>query len=146
MLNIEAEGKVGTFYFRKGELIFANMNPEEEKKKVGQFLIEKGQLTEDQLNDALASFHLKGRTRRLGQILIKKGYITRTELISAIKDQMEEVVLEALSWKEGHFLFMGNDKPENEDILLDIKVDYLILKGLQRLQAENEEREKQPAP
>ena len=85
-------------------------------------------------------FQQDSNAQRVGQVMIRKGFITLKELVSAIQDQMEEVVIDALSWKQGHFLFLNKSKPENEDILLDIKMDHLVLKGLQRIQASHEKQ------
>ena len=46
---------------------------------------------------------------------------------------MKEVVYEVLQWNDGQFIFFNDAAPEEEDILLDIKMDYLILEGLKRL-------------
>ncbi len=43
------------------------------------------------------------------------------------------MVFEVLSWEKGHFVYHDKVYPESEDILVDERLDYLILEGLARL-------------
>jgi len=122
---------VASFYFRDGELIFATIDTR--RKKLGQFLIESGRLTKEQLGEALHEYLSNESQERIGHILIKKGFISYETLVDAIQVQMKEVVYEVLSWKDGHFVFFKDIMPRDDEILLDIKLDHLILEGLKRL-------------
>ena len=62
---------VASFYFRDGELIFATIDTR--RKKLGQFLIESGRITKEQLDEALHEYLSKDSQERIGHILIKKG-------------------------------------------------------------------------
>ena len=134
MLKFVTVGNVASFYFDEGALIFATIDTR--KKRIGEFLIERGHITADQLDNALEAWRaMKGR-ERIGQIMIERRFIEFDSLAASIKDQMKEVVYEVLPWKKGYFIFFNNVKPENEDILLDlfdVRVDYLLLEGLRRL-------------
>jgi hypothetical protein len=46
---------------------------------------------------------------------------------------MKEVVYEVLAWRKGQFIFFNDVLPQDEDILLEVKLDHLILEGLKRL-------------
>ncbi len=70
---------------------------------------------------------------RIGNTLIARKLIDHDTLVSAIHELMKEVVYEVLAWKQGSFLFMKDCAPQDEDILLDVKLDYLILEGLKRI-------------
>lgn len=131
MLKFITIDNVASFFFKKGELQYATIDTR--KKKIGKFLIERGWISEEQLNEALQQFLSKGGGDRVGHILIDKGHLDYDSLSSAIQDQMKEVVFEVLGWKKGQFVFFNGVKPGNEDILLDIKLDHLILEGLKRL-------------
>jgi len=131
-LKFMTHDNVASFYFRKGELICATMDTR--KKKLGEFLIEKGWLTEEQLGKVLRDFSSKeGRGRRIGHALIARGYLDYNTLVAAIQEQMKEVVYEVLSWRKGQFIFFHDVFPQDEDILLEVKLDNLILEGLKRL-------------
>jgi hypothetical protein len=122
---------VASFYFKKGQLIYATMD--KKKKKLGRFLIEKGWITEDQLYEALKDFWTNQGSKRIGNIMIDMGFFNRKSLVEAIQEQIKEVVYSVLSWKDGQFIFFRGVEPRDEDILLDVKMDHLILEGLKRL-------------
>jgi hypothetical protein len=122
---------VASFYFRQGELIYATMDTR--KKKLGKFLVEKGCLTEEQLGKVLRDYWSKEGRGRIGHVLIERGYLDYNSLVEAIQEQMKEVVYEVLSWRKGQFIFFSDVLPQDEDILLEVKLDHLILEGLKRL-------------
>jgi len=126
---------VASLYFREGDLTYATMDTR--RKRLGKFLVEKGLLTEDQLKKVLKEYLSGEGYERIGHILISKGYLDYDTLASAIQEQMKEVVYEVLSWKKGQFIFFNNVLPEDEDILIDVKLDHLILEGLKRIDEAN---------
>ncbi len=126
---------VASLYFRDGDLIYATVDTR--RKKLGKFLVEKGLLTEEQLNKVLKEYWSREGYERIGHILISKGYLDYESLVSAIQEQMKEVVYEVLSWKKGQFIFFNSVLPEDEDILIDVKLDHLILEGLKRIDEAN---------
>lgn len=133
-LKLITRDNVASFYFKDGELIYATIDTR--KKKLGQFLIEKGYIDEDQLEEALSEYKSKKVDERIGNFLVKKGYLEYEALVSAMQDQMKEVVYEVLPWKKGQFVFFNLIEPMKEDILLDIRMDYLLLEGLKRMDEE----------
>ncbi len=60
--------------------------PSFKRRKLGELLIAEGLLTEEQLNQALASQHRQGG--RLGTILLKMGVVTEEAMIKALGSQM----------------------------------------------------------
>lgn len=123
---------VVSIFFREGDLVYATIDTSR-KKKIGRFLIDRGLINEDQLNEALKEFRKMRGRERIGHILMNRGYLDYNSLASAIQEQMKEVVYNVLKWDRGQFIFFKNVYPEDEDILLDIKMDHLILEGLRRL-------------
>ena len=124
-------GNVARFYFKEGELIFATI--ETRRRRIGAFLVEKGLISNPQLERALKEYHAEKNRGKIGNFLIERGFIDRDSFVSAVQDQIKEVVYEALGWNRGEFVFFHRAEPEKEDILLDIKLDYLILEGLKRI-------------
>ncbi len=122
---------VASFYFKTGELIYATIDTR--RKRIGEVLIEKGWITNDQLGAVLREHATKKSPERIGHSLIARKYLDYETLVTAIQEQMKEVVYEVLAWKQGLFLFMKDILPQDEDILLDVKIDYLILEGLKRI-------------
>ena len=67
-------------------------------KRLGDLLVEKGLITEEQVKEALQiqrDTRTDTESKLLGDILIEKGYVTNDDIILAIQDQMsiEKVVL-----------------------------------------------------
>ncbi len=60
--------------------------PSLKRRKLGELLIADGQLTEEQLNQALAYQHRHGG--RLGAILLKMGFVTEEAMIKMLGSQM----------------------------------------------------------
>jgi two-component system OmpR family response regulator len=135
-LKLVTVDSVASFYFKEGELVYATTD--KKKKKLGRFLIEKGRITEEQLYEALKEFWLHQGNKRIGNILIEKGFLERDLLVDAIQEQIKDVVYSVLSWNEGQFIFFRSVEPRDEDILLDVKMDHLILEGLKRLDESKE--------
>jgi hypothetical protein len=122
---------VASCWFKEGELLYATIDTR--RKKIGEVLVEKKMITRKQLDEALEESRSRKKKNRIGNILIEKGYLDFETLVSAIQDQMKEVVYEVLPWKKGQFVFFSGVEPEQEDILLDVRVDHLILEGLKRM-------------
>ena len=122
---------VASFWFREGGLLFATIDTR--KKKLGEFLTESGVISTEQLDEALATFKKQKGKERIGNILIDSGYLDFETLENAIHEQIKEVVYEVLPWNKGQFVFFHGVEPEHEDILLDIRMDHLILEGLKRI-------------
>ena len=58
------------------------------RRPIGEFLVERGLVTPDELAAALAQQRLSGQ--RLGEILVERGAITRMSLASVLGEQWEE--------------------------------------------------------
>jgi len=131
LLKLIAVHKVASLYFVKGELIYATFDTYK-KKKLGEILVEKKLITENQLISALWAFQHKKEYQRIGQILVERGYLERDALVSVMQEQMRQVIYDVLTWEEGHFFFFKDVSPEDGDILLDVNMDCLMLEAFRR--------------
>lgn len=129
-LRFVIPGNTASFYFKDGQLIYASAD---KKKKIGQFLIEQEWITREQLNWALQIFRKEAGRKRIGQILVEHGFLDYADMVSAVHKQIKEVVFEVLFWEKGHFVYQDKVYPESEEILVDERLDYLILEGLAHL-------------
>jgi len=133
-LRFVIAGNAASFYFRDGHLVYARMD--NNKKKIGQFLIEHEWITREQLKWGLQIFQKERGRKRIGQILAENGFLDYADLVSVVHEQIREIVFEVLTWRKGHFVYRDKVYPESEDILVDERLDYLILEGLARLDEE----------
>ncbi|MBN1884476.1 MAG: DUF4388 domain-containing protein [Candidatus Krumholzibacteriota bacterium] len=138
-LKLVATDNLASFYFRGGDLAYATIDTR--RRKIGDVLVEQGLITRKVLDETLASN--RGRTgNRIGNVLIEAGYLEYEALATAIQEQIKEVVYTVLPWTVGQFAYFNLVEPEDEDILLDIKMDHLILEGLKRLDESRNRRER----
>jgi hypothetical protein len=62
-----------------------------QKRPIGSIFVEKGFVTQEQLDDALLEQRESGQ--RLGEILVERGYVSRIDLASVIGSQLGELRL-----------------------------------------------------
>src|SRR5690348_16030222 len=93
----------GTIHFEDGTIVFAEIrsNPH----PLGALLLRTGKITEADLERARDMQQRQRDSRRLGEILVSLGALTPRELQRHVRFQIEEVVFEVMSWREGYFSF-----------------------------------------
>src|SRR5437762_12472445 len=76
----------------------------------------------------------QGDKRRLGEILVSLGAITPRELERQVRFQIEEVVFEVMSWREGYFSFTeGLPDEVPADATVRIPTEALLMEGARRI-------------
>src|SRR3989440_11367617 len=76
----------------------------------------------------------QGDKRRLGEILVALGAITPRELERQLRFQVEEVIFEVMSWREGYFSFTEGpltDVPPAGTVR--IPTEALLMEGARRI-------------
>jgi hypothetical protein len=128
----ELRHNAGTIYFEEGTIIFAEIrsNPH----PLGALLLRTGKITEADLERARDMQGRQGDQRRLGEILVALGALTPRELERQVRFQIEEVVFEVMSWREGFFSF--NEGPLTEvppEATVRITTEALLMEGARRI-------------
>jgi hypothetical protein len=128
----ELRHNAGTIYFEEGTIIFAEIrsNPH----PLGALLLRTGKITEADLERARDMQGRQGDQRRLGEILVALGALTPRELERQVRFQIEEVVFEVMSWREGYFSF--NEGPLTEvppEATVRITTEALLMEGARRI-------------
>src|SRR2546427_40495 len=122
----------GTIYFQDGTIIFAEIrsNPH----PLGALLLRTGKITEADLERARDMQQRQGDSRRLGEILVSLGALTRRELQRQVRFQIEEVVFEVMSWREGYFSFTeGPLSDVATETAVRIPTEALLMQGARRI-------------
>jgi hypothetical protein len=88
--------------FERGGVVAATLG--KYPQRFGTRLVRLNKISAKDLDRALA-LQEKGDARRLGDILVALGAISRRELDRQLKAQIEETILDLLTWTEGHFRF-----------------------------------------
>jgi hypothetical protein len=133
-LGIQHDDSIIMIYFEAGDVIYA-YGPRE-TFHLGQLLTERGKITTEQLNEAIAIQARNENTKRLGEILISKGHIDRVDLEAVVREQIQELLYSLLSWRTGSFKFYENQLPTKEEITVVLSVENVILEGVRRLDEE----------
>ncbi|HEU4628878.1 MAG TPA: DUF4388 domain-containing protein [Gemmatimonadaceae bacterium] len=122
----------GTVYFDAGQVVYASVrsNPH----PLGAMLVRSGRLSEQELARARAR-QLEARDgRRLGEVLIDEGLIAPRELERQLRLQIEAVVFELLSWREGFFSFVEQDVAGlPADATVRISAESLLMEAARRI-------------
>ncbi|NOY88636.1 MAG: DUF4388 domain-containing protein [FCB group bacterium] len=134
-LGIQKDDSIVMVYFKEGNVVYG-YGPRQ-TFHLGQFLKEKGIISDTQLEKAIRIQSKTENTKRLGEILISHGFIDRSDLQEVIKKQVEELLFSLLSWKKGSFKFYENQFPTEEEITVSLSVENIILEGLRRLDEMN---------
>ncbi len=121
----------GTIYYDGGALVYAEIlsNPH----PLGGLLVRSGKITEGDLNRA-RDMQRQGDGRRLGELLVDIGAINARELERQVRAQIEEVVFEVMSWREGYFSFVEGPLPDiAADADVRIPTEALLMEGARRI-------------
>lgn len=127
----EARGNEGHVYFKAGAVVHATMR--DNPHTLGVLLLKAGKVSERQLRDARA-LQERGDKRRLGEILVGEGVVTRRDVERYMRLQIESVVFELFSWKEGTFSFTDGEKGEVvADAAIRVSTESLLMEGARRI-------------
>ena len=125
----ELRDNEGTVLFENGRVVAATIksNPH----RLGDLLMRSGKVTEGEIARAMAAKEERGDSRRLGEILLEMGAISPKELERHIRLQIEAVVFELLSWREGFFRF--EEGSIGSRAMLQISTEALLMEGARRI-------------
>lgn len=119
-LKVERDDVRKQLMLREGHVVSASSN--QPREFFGQFLINMGHLTEDQLEKAFAT---QAQTRIfLGKILVMTGLVPEATVRNTLSHKFREMLLDAFHWDEGTFAFEAADAAPAVDGL-DVSVDLL---------------------
>ncbi len=124
----ESEGHV---YFQSGAVVHATMR--DNPHRLGVLLLKAGKLSESQLREATAA-QRRGDKRKLGEVLVAQGTVTRRDVDRSMRLQIESVVFELFSWKEGTFSFTDADASDvDADAAIRVSTESLLMEGARRI-------------
>jgi len=121
----------GIVWFRGGAVVYAEIrnNPH----PLGELLVRAGKIGEADLDRARA-MQGQGDQRKIGDILVDIEALNPTELERQVRFQIEEVIFEMMSWREGYFSFV--EEPVSDvpgDATTHIRIEALLMEGARRI-------------
>jgi len=151
-LVLKGKSGAAVVVFKNGQVVQAATD--NLRDTLGNILISKGLISEQDLENALgAQKRLKGG-KRLGQILVEGGALDQQVLEETIRSQIENMIYSLLTWEDGFFNFdLGEVTPSDkievvtQEFLLKagINPEYLLMEGA-RVMDERKRDAGKPAP
>ena len=126
--NAKNEAKV---LFENGLVVTADGSNLEETNKIGKVLLRTGQISEDQLKQALLT--QRQTKEKIGIILFEMGAVNKEDLTKALGLHVKESVFSLFQWKEGHYSFEPSDISYERDYWFPINTEFLIMEGVRRI-------------
>lgn len=130
MLSLMRQTQRKEIYFREGNVIYATSSNAEEEL-LGNLLLRLGKISQVELEEVLQVHRSKGR--RIGATIVEMGLLKKEELISCLKLQIEEIVYNLFSWKEGNFTFQEDKEPDGEQITTNLNTMNVIMEGTRKI-------------
>ncbi len=134
MLRVTSELRddEGIVLFESGRVVQASVrsNP----MSLEEMLLRSGRVTETDLERARAMRSGNGRGRGIGEHLVQCGALSRKELERQMRLQIESVVFELMSWREGFFSFeerSADELPASPEI--HVSTESLLMEGARRI-------------
>lgn len=121
----------GTVQFESGAVVHATMR--DNPHTLGALLRKAGKVSDRELVSA-AKAQKQGDTRLLGEILVAQGSVTRRDVERYMRQQIETVVFDLFSWKEGSFSFADRgDSGRGPDAVIRVGIESLLMEGARRI-------------
>jgi hypothetical protein len=116
--------------FKNGNIIFASsVNTAEDL--LGNMLLKRGKISKGDLERAI-SLH-KQTGRQLGTTLVDMNLFTKEEVGECLKLQIEEIVYNLFSWREGDFIFHEGASPKHAPFLIELNTMNVVMEGTRRI-------------
>lgn len=128
ILTVQGEQDIIAISFLHGGVVAADALNQTTEEGLGQILAAEGLIKPAQFN-AVAAEHQTGGGR-LVDALLQKGLLTRPQLLSALRAQTYNLLLQTLRWKDGSFKFYGGEEVSYEDGFRPISVEELLIRSL----------------
>jgi hypothetical protein len=127
-LRVE-RNKVGkSILLRDGDVI--GCSSDDPPERLGQWLLARGKITEEQLRQALAIQEHLGK--HLGMILVEIQAISANELSSHLEAKAEETIYSLFDWDDAVFRFAEELSDHANIFPVSLRVQDVLLRGLQR--------------
>ncbi len=126
-----AKSRVNLF-LRDGSLDFANHAGLPHEFLLGRYLVDKGNITRDELTKYLAQAREAGKV--LGDFLTSEDILGEEILQGALVQQTSELVYEVVRWRKGRFRFVqGTNNEQAEGAKLGLRTGGLVMEGFRRV-------------
>ena len=128
-LQIERNKVSKSIVFQDGQVI--GCSSDDPPERLGQFLIARGKISEEQLRHALTIQESSGR--HLGTTIVEMGALSPDELSSHLEAKAEETIFSLFGWDDDAvFRFQQDARDEANVFPISLRVEDVLLRGLKR--------------
>lgn len=129
ILHLEKDGIRKRIYFKKGSMIFANSDVNDDR--IGEFLIRQGAIERSAFE--MAAKVAKETRKRFGKTIVEMGYMTPDDMQARVTEQIEAIIYSLFLWRSGQWKLEPHEDPVDEDIMLNLSTADIILEGTRRM-------------
>ena len=129
ILHLEKDGITKRIYFKKGSMIFANSDVNEDR--IGEFLIRQGAIERSSFE--MAAKIAKETRKRFGKTIVEMGYMTPEDMQARVTEQIQAIIYSLFLWRSGQWKLEPHEDPVDEDIMLNLSTADVILEGTRRM-------------
>ena len=127
-LRIERNRITKVICMKAGRII--GCSSDDPPNRLGQYLLSRDRISADQLRQALASQAETGQ--HLGRILVEMGALAAEDLTGHLESKAEETIYSIFDWSDAVFRFHDDAEPEDGMFPVELRVEDVLLRGLQR--------------
>lgn len=127
-LRVERDRVSKSIRLHKGMIV--GCSSDDPAQRIGHFLLSRGQITEEQLREALQLQEVSGR--HLGTLLVELGALSQEQLSVNLEAQAEETIHSLFDWDDAVFRFQESENDPASAFPVSLRVEDVLLRGLQR--------------
>lgn len=127
---VSSKGEM-VFIFKDGKLVDVTPDVRIKDQLIGQMLVDGGHISETERDRYLKMHQRKGK--KFGEILIEKEIVDKEILSHFLTIQIKECFFQALTFKDGNYRFDPYTVTSFPPIKHPVRVDQLLLEGMQFL-------------
>src|SRR5690348_4516048 len=124
----------GIVYFDSGRVVHAHVRSKAIPLEL--VLLQSGKISKDDLESAKAERTNGNADKEIVDLLVRRGAVTSKEIERQLRMQIESVVFELMSWREGFFSFeerSASDLPQARDPRIRVSTESLLMEGARRI-------------
>jgi hypothetical protein len=127
-LHVERDRVSKSIHLHKGMIV--GCSSDDPAQRIGHFLLSRGQITEEQLREALQLQEISGQ--HLGMLLVELGALSPETLSASLEAQAEETIHSLFDWDDAGFRFQESEDDPVKAYSVSLRVEDVLLRGLQR--------------
>ncbi len=127
------KGSDGTvnIHFEDGLVVKTEDSQLAARNHVGKILINRGKLTEQDLDSALEI--QKSTAQKLGYVLVGQGLVNREDLTEALAFQMSETIYKVFRWRGGDYKFYQDKVDYERELIRPLSSEHILMDGIRML-------------